>query len=109
MPCHLERGQDGDVVFVGNDSIVTVWQVCACPRIGAAGEAEGKIKAGRGVISGVLTGGSPVLRLWSWDWVPRLDLLTLARQVGSWRGLVCKAAGLGRRQPWWRVGAGSCL
>lgn len=63
MPCHLERGQDRDVVFVGNDIIVTVWQVCACPRVGAAGEAEGKIKAGSGVISGVLTGGSPVLRL----------------------------------------------
>lgn len=73
MPCHLERGQDGDVVFVGNDIIVTVWQVCACPRVRAAGEAEGKIMAGSRVISGVLTGGSPVLRLWSWAWVPRLD------------------------------------
>ena len=63
MPCHLERGQDRDVVFVGNDIIVTVWQVCACLRVGAAGEAEGKIKAGSGGSSGVLTGGSPVLRL----------------------------------------------
>lgn len=38
MSCHLEGGQDGDVVFVGNDIIVTVWQVCACPRVGAVGK-----------------------------------------------------------------------
>ena len=38
MPCHLERGQDGDVVFVGNDSIVTVWQVvCLAKNWGSWG------------------------------------------------------------------------
>ena len=86
MPCHLGRGQDRDTVFVADGITATVWQGCACSRVGATGEAAGKKTSWEGVISDVLTGGSPVFRPWPCDWVPGLGLLTLlAQQVGSWR------------------------